>query len=58
MRDPTIKVQAEAKQHFDSYVRDTAGTLPVDELAKLTELKEKGSISDEEFARMKAKLLT
>jgi len=57
MRDRTIKAQAEARQHFESYVRETAGGSPADELAKLGDLKEKGTISDEEFARAKEKLL-
>jgi ABC-type multidrug transport system fused ATPase/permease subunit len=57
MRDRTIKAQAEARQHFESYVRETAGGSPADELAKLSDLKEKGTISDEEFARAKEKLL-
>ena len=38
-------------------MRETAGTTPVDELHKLNDLKEKGAISDEEFQRMKAKLI-
>ena len=45
MRDRTIKAQAEAKQHFDSYVREQAHTTPADELHKLNELKEKGALS-------------
>jgi uncharacterized protein (DUF58 family) len=57
MRDRTIKAQAEAKQHFDSYVREQAHTTPADELHKLNELKEKGAISAEEFERAKSKLL-
>jgi hypothetical protein len=58
MRDRTIKAQAEAQQHFASYVRETAGTgSTVDELHKLDQLKDKGSISEEEFQRMKAKLI-
>jgi ABC-type multidrug transport system fused ATPase/permease subunit len=57
MRDRSIKEQAEVRKHFDSYVRETAGTSPVDELHKLNDLKEKGAISDEEFSRMKAKLI-
>jgi hypothetical protein len=58
MRDRTIKAQAEARQHFESYVRETAGTSHVDDLAKLNDLKEKGAITDEEFGRAKEKLLT
>ena len=58
MRDRTIKAQAEAKQHFDSYVREQAhAASPADELHKLNELKEKGAISAEEFDKAKAKLL-
>jgi Phospholipase_D-nuclease N-terminal/Short C-terminal domain len=57
MRDRTIKAQAEAKQHFDSYVREQAHTSPADELHKLNELKEKGALSAEEFEKAKAKLL-
>jgi hypothetical protein len=60
MRDRAIKHQAEIKKHFDMYVRETAGTpgaSPVDELTKLTALKEKGAISDEDFEKMKAKLV-
>ncbi len=57
MRDRTIKAQAEAKQHFDQYVRQQAHTTPADELHKLNELKEKGALSPEEFDKAKAKLL-
>lgn len=59
MRDRTIKAQAEAKQHFDAYVRQQAhAASPADELHKLSELKDKGAISAEEFDRAKAKLLS
>lgn len=58
MRDRTIKAQAEAKQHFDQYVREQAHAgSPADELHKLNELKEKGALSDAEFEQAKAKLL-
>ena len=57
MRDRTIKAQAEAKQHFDSYVREQAHASPADELHKLNDLKEKGALSAEEFDKAKAKLL-
>jgi phospholipase D-like protein/putative oligomerization/nucleic acid binding protein len=58
MRDRTIKAQADAKKHFDDYVRDTAHTSPADELHKLQELKEKGALTDDEFQKAKSKLLT
>lgn len=59
MRDRTIKEQADAKKHFDEYVREQAGSgSSADELHKLSELKAKGDLSSEEFERAKAKLLT
>ncbi|HEY1854133.1 MAG TPA: SHOCT domain-containing protein [Solirubrobacterales bacterium] len=57
MRDRTIKAQADAKKHFDEYVREQAHTTPADELHKLNELKEKGALSDDEFQQAKQKLL-
>ena len=57
MRDRTIKAQEDAKSHFDAYVRQQAHSSPADELHKLSELKEKGALSPEEFERAKAKLL-
>ncbi|WP_172298906.1 SHOCT domain-containing protein [Pseudoruegeria sp. HB172150] len=40
-----------------SYIRNIAGTSPAAELEKLVELKEKGVITDAEFAAQKAKIL-
>lgn len=57
MRDRTIKAQADAKKHFDEYVRQEAHTTPADELHKLNELREKGALSDQEFQKAKDKLL-
>jgi hypothetical protein len=60
MRDRAIKHQAEVKKEFDQYVRQTAGPGPhstADELAKLSDMKEKGTISDEDYERAKAKVL-
>ncbi len=57
MRDRAIKEQTEAKKQLDDYVRQTAGGSQADELAKLAELKANGTISEEEFNSMKAKLV-
>lgn len=58
MRDRTIKAQADAKKHFDEYVRQQAhASSPADELHKLAELKDKGALSQEEFDQAKQKLL-
>jgi hypothetical protein len=59
MRDRTLKEQADAKQHFDDYVREQAQAgSAADELHKLAELKDKGALSSEEFEQAKAKLLS
>ncbi len=57
MRDRALKEQAENKKHFDEYVKETAGTSKVDELASLAELHDKGKVTDAEYESMKAKLL-
>jgi hypothetical protein len=58
MRDRTIKAQADAKKHFDEYVREQAHAgSPADELHKLAELKDKGALTAEEYEKAKAKLL-
>jgi hypothetical protein len=58
MRDRTVKAQADAKKHFDEYVREQAhASSPADELHKLSELKDKGALSQAEFDQAKAKLL-
>ncbi|HEX3946407.1 MAG TPA: SHOCT domain-containing protein [Acidimicrobiales bacterium] len=51
--------QAKAQeQAFQTYVRHAAGgASAADELAKLTDLKSKGAISDEEFEKAKTKIL-
>jgi hypothetical protein len=58
MRDRALKARAEERAHFESYVRDTAhGGSPADELHKLSDLRQKGMLTDEEFAKAKEKLL-
>ncbi|MEV0170050.1 SHOCT domain-containing protein [Streptomyces sp. NPDC050803] len=55
--------QARAQQKaFDEYIRETAGdgsrTSSVDELAKLSEIRARGDITDEEFRRAKELILS
>jgi divalent metal cation (Fe/Co/Zn/Cd) transporter len=57
MRERTLKAQAEAKHHMESYVQEVAHTTPADELHKLNDLKEKGALSADEFDKAKAKIL-
>ena len=57
MRGRAIKEQAETKKHFDEYVRETAGVSPVDELHKLDQLKQSGGVTEEEYNKMKARII-
>jgi ABC-type multidrug transport system fused ATPase/permease subunit len=57
MTERTFKEQAEAKQSFDTYVRDVAGGGAASELEKANTLHAAGKLSDEEFAQLKAKIL-
>jgi ABC-type multidrug transport system fused ATPase/permease subunit len=57
MQERALRRQAEAKQQFDSYVRRTAGSSSADELAKLADLRERGTISEAEFEQAKQRLL-
>jgi ABC-type multidrug transport system fused ATPase/permease subunit len=57
MRERAVRQQADAREQMDTYIRETAGSSPADELHKLSDLRDKGAISDVEFERAKAKLL-
>lgn len=57
MRQRAIKDQVESKKQFDAYVRETAGTSPVDELHKLDQLRQSGGITEDEYNQMKARIL-
>lgn len=60
MRERSIREQAEVRKGFDEYIRSTAGggASPADELAKLAQLRDSGTISAEEFDRLKAKFVS
>ena len=61
MAEREMAEAAQQKQAFDDYVRQTAGTSggggTAAELAQLAELKDRGVITDDEFAAQKAKIL-
>jgi Short C-terminal domain/Phospholipase_D-nuclease N-terminal len=58
MQERALARQAEAKQEFDAYVRQTAGSSSADELAKLAGLRDRGTISESEFEQAKRRLLS
>ena len=47
-----------AKADTDAYIRDVAGKSPADQIADAKKLLDAGTISSDEFARLKAKALT
>lgn len=57
MRQRAIAEQVDAQKQMDEYIKETAGTTPVDELHKLDQLRQSGGISQDEYDKMKADLL-
>jgi ABC-type multidrug transport system fused ATPase/permease subunit len=61
MHERAAQQAAQQQKAFDQYVRQTAGSSgdsTADQLAKLSDLKQKGVLSDSEFEAQKAKLLS
>lgn len=57
MRDRAIAEQAEIQKQMNQYIREQAASAsPADELAKLADLRDKGTISAEEYEKLKAKV--
>lgn len=57
MRERAIAEQKQVQQATDEYIRSVSGSSPVDQLHRLDELRTRGAISQEEFDRLKARLL-
>src|SRR3954453_3146737 len=59
MNERALARAQHSQEAFGQYVRETAGTSTstADELSKLAELRDRGTITDEEFQHAKAKLL-
>ena len=58
MAERSIQEQQEAKASFDSYVRDVAGGGAASELEKAAAMHSSGQISDDEYAALKARILS
>ncbi|MGK2877956.1 MAG: SHOCT domain-containing protein [Solirubrobacterales bacterium] len=56
MRDRAIKEAVDIQKAQNQYIREVAGS-PVDDLAKLNDLKNSGVLTQEEFDKAKAKAL-
>lgn len=59
MAERSVNDAVAAEQARRAYIQDAAGTSAssADELAKLANLKESGVISDDEYAKMRAKVI-
>jgi ABC-type multidrug transport system fused ATPase/permease subunit len=57
MRERALAEQQQAQQATDQYIRSVAGGSPVEELHRLDELRTRGAISQDEFDRLKARVL-
>lgn len=57
MRERAMREQRHMQQASEDYIRSVAGSSPVDQLHRLDELRASGAISQEEFERMKARVL-
>jgi ABC-type multidrug transport system fused ATPase/permease subunit len=59
MRERALQQQQEAQKQLDAYVRQTAsGGSAADELTKLAKLHDDKKISDKEFEKAKAKIVS
>src|SRR5215471_13675007 len=59
MHEHAVQAQRQQDQEFSAYVQDAAGSQsPADQLAKLADLHDRGDITDAEFEREKAKILS
>lgn len=56
MRDRSIQEQVDMQKAANDYIRQVSSS-PVDDIQKLSELKDKGVLSQEEFDKAKAKAL-
>lgn len=57
MAERSVRQQVAAQDAFDTYVREVAGTDPATSLATAAQLHEQGKISDDEYAKLKAKII-
>ncbi len=58
MQENAADAMARIEDARRDYIRSVAQVSPADELAKLAELKEKGVLTEEEFAAQKSRILS
>jgi hypothetical protein len=57
MRVHAQQAAQEQQDAFRSYVQNVAGSSPADELTRLAELRSQGVITEDEFGRLKARIV-
>ena len=57
MRERAVAEQRQMQRATDEYIRSVAGSSPIEELHKLDQLRASGTISQEEFERLKSRVL-
>ncbi|HEX7290745.1 MAG TPA: SHOCT domain-containing protein [Conexibacter sp.] len=57
MRHRAVEEQRHMQQASEEYIRSVAGSSPVDQLHRLDELRARGTITQDEFERLKASVL-
>lgn len=58
MQAHAVEALGKAEEERRSYIRSVTRLSPAEELAKLVELREKGALTEEEFAAQKARVLS
>jgi ABC-type multidrug transport system fused ATPase/permease subunit len=57
MHERAVQQAQQQESEFRQYVQETAQTSSADQLSKLADLRDRGVITDEEFAQQKASIL-
>ncbi len=57
MRERALAEQRQVQHATDEYIRSVAGSSPIEELHKLDQLRARGAISQDEFDRLKTRVL-
>jgi hypothetical protein len=57
MHERTLARQNDAQRQLDAYIRRTAAASPADDLSRLAELRDRGTLTNDEFEAAKRRVL-